>query len=70
MKCCPCVLIVSKTVTNLLTESTKIKIKRKEMSLLEKVEVSDKFDWEICIMMVRHHYDVNELTDNLIKKYK
>jgi hypothetical protein len=32
--------------------------KSKEMSLLEKVEVSDNFDWEMCIVMVRHHYDV------------
>ena len=40
------------------------------MSLLEKVEVSDKFHWEICIVMVRHHYDVNELKHHFIKKNK
>ena len=40
------------------------------MSLLEKIAVSDKFEWEMCVVMVRHHYDVNELTYHFIKKNK
>jgi len=40
------------------------------MPLLEKVQVSDKFEWEMCIVMVRHHYNVNELTNHFIKKNK
>jgi hypothetical protein len=55
---------------NTLTKCIKRKTKRKVMSLLEKVDVSDKFDWEMCIVMVRHHYDVNELINHFIKKNK
>jgi hypothetical protein len=55
---------------NRLTKSIKRKTKRKVRSLLEKVEVSGKFDWEMCIIIVRHHYDVNELTNHFIKKNK
>jgi hypothetical protein len=55
---------------NMLTKSIKRKTKGKVKSLLENVEVSDKFDWEMCIVMVRHHYDVNELTNLVIKKNK
>jgi len=40
------------------------------MPLLEKVQVSEKFEWEMCIVMVRHHYDVNEPTNYFIKKNK
>jgi len=42
----------------MLTKSMKIETKRKEMPLIEKVEVSDNFDQEMCIVIVRHHYDV------------
>jgi hypothetical protein len=54
----------------MLTKSLRIKTQRKVMSLLKKIEVSDKFDWKMRIAMIKYDYDVNEFTICFIKKNK
>lgn len=70
MNCFPCVLIISLKVMNRITKSIERKTKSNVRSLLEKVELSDKFDCDMCIIMVRSHYDVNDLTNDFIGKNK